>query len=147
MPSAAVRTSAQDAAFEGPSIPSGANPGMLACACWALSLLTEFSRGVALQQSPLARLQLATVCSEDLLGLAPPAALDQLSRPREQAEQVLLPALRTRRGAWIVGPTFDGSVIMNADADLVAAGVGGRFSPRPCCAQTPPARLTHAHAA
>ncbi|OZM70294.1 hypothetical protein CFN78_25530 [Amycolatopsis antarctica] len=70
----------------------------------------------------LAMLDPATVSGDDLLSLASPAALDQLAALREQAEAVLVPALATRTGTWSVGPTFTGSVLMNADADLIAAG-------------------------
>jgi hypothetical protein len=38
-------------------------------------------------------------------------------------EAVLLPALAGRHGTWALGPTFTGSALMNADADLIAAGL------------------------
>ncbi len=95
---------------------------LIACSCWALALLTEVGRGVPPGGSPLARLDPRTVNGEDLLGLASPTAVDQLAELRAQAESVLLPALWARSDFWEVGPTFAGSELLNADADLVAYG-------------------------
>lgn len=108
--------------FDGPQSPTMPDAELLARGCWALSLLTELARGVPPDRSPLAELDRRTVSGDDLLGLALPAALDQLAALREQAESVLLPALSAQVGRWVVGPTFEGSALMNADADLIAAG-------------------------
>lgn len=108
--------------FNGPHLPSVTDPELLARGCWALSLLTELARGVPVEASVLADLNPATVTSENLIGLASPAALDQLAALRQQAEKVLLPALAPKTGRWSLGPTFEGSRLMNADADLIAAG-------------------------
>lgn len=108
--------------FDGPQSPVLPDPALLARGCWALSLLTELARGVPPDRSPLADLDRRTVSDDDLLGLASSAALDQLAALREQAEAVLLPALSARAGRWAAGPTFEGSALMNADADLIAGG-------------------------
>jgi hypothetical protein len=108
--------------FDGSRRPSVTDPELLARGCWALSLLTELARGVPVEASVLADLNPATVTSENLIGLASPAALDQLAALRQQAERVLLPALAPKTGRWSLGPTFEGSRLMNADADLIAAG-------------------------
>jgi hypothetical protein len=36
---------------------------------------------------------------------------------------MLIPQLATRRGLWAIGPTFVGSQLIKADADLVAGGL------------------------
>lgn len=108
--------------FDGPHPATAVDPELLARGCWALSLLTELGRGVPVERSPLAGLNPAAVTGRDLLGMASSAALDQLTALRQQAEAVLLPRLASRAGRWAIGPTFDGSVLMNADADLIAAG-------------------------
>ncbi|GLZ28069.1 hypothetical protein Lesp02_02590 [Lentzea sp. NBRC 105346] len=107
--------------FDGPCSGTTVDPELLARGCWALSLLTELGRGVPPERSPLAELNPAIVTGRDLLGMASDAALDQLTALRQQAESVLLPALASRVGRWAIGPTFEGSALMNADADLIAA--------------------------
>lgn len=108
--------------FDGPRTGSSVEPATLARACWALALLTEVGRGVPTENSPLARLRPDTVTAEELLGLAPAAAIEQLAACREQAEASLLPVLRERTGRWTLGPLFDGSELIAADADLIASG-------------------------
>ncbi|WP_157182813.1 hypothetical protein [Sciscionella marina] len=109
--------------FDGPCVPEPRDTELLARSCWALSLLTELYRGVPPERSPLAvAVNPHTVDAEALLALASAAALDQLAALREQAETILLPALASKRGPWAVGPVFSGSALMNADADLIAAG-------------------------
>ena len=109
--------------FLGPLPGSAMEPGLLARACWALALLTEFYRAgpAAAADGPLGRLDPARPL--DLLALASPAAIDQLARLRAVLEQCLLPRLATRRGTWALGPTFTGSRLLHADADLIAAGL------------------------
>jgi hypothetical protein len=51
------------------------------------------------------------------------AGLDQLAEFRDVFETVLIPQLATRIGLWALGPTFAGSRLISADADLVAAGL------------------------
>lgn len=118
-PSRAVTT------FNGPSEGTDAEPTTLYRACWALALLSEAYRGgpsVAVP-GPLGRFRGHAVSADDLLSLAPDAGLDQLAKLRQVFEVSLLPTLATRRGTWAVGPNFVGSELMNADADLIAAGL------------------------
>jgi len=109
--------------FNGPCEGTKAEPATLYRACWALALLSEAYRGgpdvAAL--GPLGRFRGHALSADDLLSLAPGAGLNQLARLRQVFEATLLPALALRRGTWAVGPTFAGSELMNADADLVAA--------------------------
>lgn len=109
--------------FTGPIPGSTLDPDLLARGCWALVLLTEFYRAglAAAIGGPLASLDPAS--TPDLLALASPAALDQLAQLRRVLEQVLLPALATRHGLCTLGPTFTGSALVHADADLIAAGL------------------------
>lgn len=102
--------------------PSSVCPDLVARGCWALCLLTELSRGVPPESSPLAELDARTVTGQDLLCLASIPALEQLAALRTQAEHTLLPFLPGQPGTWAVGPTFEGSTLMNADADLILDG-------------------------
>jgi hypothetical protein len=113
------------AAFTGPLRGSDADPEHLARACWVLALLTEvFRRGpmvAALGQ--LGRFQDRRPSADELLALAPSAALDQLAAFRQVFQTALLAKLAGRRGPWALGPTFTGSALIRADADLIAAGL------------------------
>jgi hypothetical protein len=111
--------------FTGPVQGSAADPDHLARCCWALALLAEVFRGgpMVAAMGPLARFRGCRVSGDDLLGLAPVAALDQLAQVRHVFETVLIPQLATRGGMWALGPTFTGSELMNADADLIAGGL------------------------
>lgn len=110
--------------FAGPLPGSDADPGLLARACWALALLTEVFRAgpMVAAMGPLGQFRGATVPGDSLLGLAPSAGLDQLTGFRHVFETTLIPQLATRTGPWALGPTFTGSALINADADLIAAG-------------------------
>jgi hypothetical protein len=109
--------------FVGPVAGSAIERELLARGCWALALLTEFYRaGAAVAvKGPLGQLDHAT--TPDLLAMASPAALDQLDQFRYIFEQALLPRLASRQGTWALGPTFTGSALIHADADLIAAGL------------------------
>jgi hypothetical protein len=72
---------------------------------------------------PLGRLRGAAITGDDLLGLAPSAGLDQLNEFRHVFSTTLIPQLAVRTGAWAIGPTFTGSALIKADADLIAAGL------------------------
>ncbi|MEU8045692.1 hypothetical protein AB0B71_16310 [Micromonospora echinofusca] len=111
------------AQFSGPVAGSEADHQLLARACWALALLTDLYRVGPTPGSPLMALAPRSITAEKLLDLASPAAVEELRALRASAERVLLPALAARRGAWALGPTFAGSSVMNADADLIAAGL------------------------
>lgn len=92
--------------------------------CWALGLLTETYRLRGLvPNSPLTALDREGVRATDLLSLAPDAALVELAQLRRLAQQRLLPPLAHRRGQWAIGPTFEGSKLINADADLIGSGL------------------------
>jgi hypothetical protein len=110
--------------FVGPASSIRAEPEDLARACWALALLTEMSRNpMAAMNGPLSRFGARQVSGSSLLSLAPPAALSQLSGFRSVFEADLLPRLVHYPGKWHLGPTFTGSALMNADADLITAGL------------------------
>jgi hypothetical protein len=111
--------------FDGPGAGNGAEPEHLARACWALALLTEVYRGgpVVAWRGPLGRFRDRRPSVTELLAMAPPAAVDQLGRFRVVFESVLLPALASRPGMWAIGPTFAGSALIAADADLIAGGL------------------------
>jgi hypothetical protein len=112
-----------EAAFAGPLRGSDADPEHLARACWALALLTEvYRRGpMVAALGPLGRFRDRRPPADELLALAPPAALGQLTAFRQVFETALLPKLARRRGPWALGPTFTGSALIRADADLIAA--------------------------
>jgi hypothetical protein len=111
--------------FDGPVTGNSTEPGHLARACWVLALLTEVYRGgpVVAWRGPLGRFRGRRPSVTELLGMAPPAAVSQLGRFRAVFESALLPALANRSGMWAIGPTFAGSALIAADADLVAGGL------------------------
>lgn len=115
-------------AFDGPVPGNGTDPAQLARACWALALLTEVYRAgpAAALAGPLAPFtgpHARPPSAAELLALGSAAGLGQLARFREVFGSALLPALAGRCGMWAIGPTFTGSALMNADADLIAAGL------------------------
>ncbi|MBO0775519.1 MAG: hypothetical protein J2P34_04335 [Actinobacteria bacterium] len=112
--------------FTGPIPGSPAEPAMLARACWCFGLLTEAYRGgtgVRRARSPLRQLRGRRASSQDLLDLAPAAALAELADLRAVFTSRLLPALAARPGRWALGPVFAGSRLLAADADLAASGL------------------------
>jgi hypothetical protein len=116
----------RDLIFTGPLPGNAATPEHLARCCWALALLTEGWRGgpMVAARGPLGQFRgQSRVCGDDLLGLAPPAGVDQLARFRRVFETTLIPQLAARPGEWALGPTFAGSELIKADADLIAAGL------------------------
>lgn len=111
--------------FTGPAAGNGADAVVLARSCWVLALITEACRGgpMVAAAGPLGRFRGAAVTSDDLLGLVPPAGLDQLAGFRHVFSAILIPQLAARTGTWALGPTFTGSALIKADADLIAAGL------------------------
>lgn len=109
--------------FSGPTAGSSADLELLARSCWVLTLFTEVFRAGLMPGSPLAELNLDGVRAAQLLDMVPTAAVKELLALRRHAEQTLLPALAARAGEWAIGPTFAGSRLMNADADLIAGGL------------------------
>lgn len=85
-------------------------------ASWALALLTEVYRVGLMPGSPL--LELRSITAAGLIGLAGKDALRQLSALTELARLELVPFLE---GPYHLGPTFDGSVLCAADADVIAS--------------------------
>lgn len=114
---------AGDGGFTGPAGGNHSDPEYLARACWALALLTEAYRGgpMAAIEGPLSRFLGRCPSAHDLLALASPAVLSQLSAFRRVFETSLMPRISGRRGRWFLGPVFSGSALLNADADLIAA--------------------------
>lgn len=112
-------------AFTGPVPGSVADAEHLARACWALALFTEVFRGgpVVAAHGPLGQFEGRCPSAAELLDLAPSSALGELAGLRQVFETVLLPRLAVRRGPWRLGPTFTGSALIRADADLIAAGL------------------------
>lgn len=126
--SSGAATSTAGRGFGGPVAGNDADPESLARACWVLSLLTEVFRvgQVAAASGPLSRFlesRAPRASADSLLALAPPAVLDQLGALRDVYETDLIPVLALRPGRWYLGPTFTGSRLVRADADLIAAGL------------------------
>jgi hypothetical protein len=111
--------------FTGPRPGSTVEAELLARSCWALALLSEVYRGgpPVVMGGPLAQFRGRKAAGRDLLALCPPAGLDQLAQFRQVFETTLIPQLATRPGLWAIGPTFTGSQLIKADADLVAGGL------------------------
>lgn len=111
--------------FTGPGNGCSVEPSLLARSCWALALLSEVYRGglAVMVGSPLGQFRGRMVSADDLLALCPPAGLDQLTQFRQVFEARLIPQLERRPGLWALGPTFSGSGLINADADLIAGGL------------------------
>lgn len=110
--------------FDGPAAGSTVDEQVLLRGCWALALLTEMYRAGGIQPgSPLKDLDPDQVRAADLLALASPSAVEELRQLRQLACTALLPHLDGRRGPWALGPTFDGSKVMKADADFIACGL------------------------
>ena len=111
--------------FTGPRPGSAVEAELLARSCWALALLSEIYRGGSpvIMGGPLGRFRGRQASGADLLALCPPAGLDQLAQFRHVFETTLIPQLATRPGLWAIGPTFTGSKLIKADADLVTGGL------------------------
>ncbi|WP_340537781.1 hypothetical protein [Nocardioides sp. GXZ039] len=94
---------------------------LLARACWALALCTEVYRVGVRRASPLwGLLERDRFTASALLALAPADAVRQLAELRDVAAGRLLPHLSA---PYALGPTFDGSRLCAADADLIADGL------------------------
>jgi hypothetical protein len=111
--------------FVGPVAGARTAPEHLACVCWFLALLTEAYRGgpAVAMAGPLGRFRNRQPSVDEVLHMAPKAAIGQLSDLRHVFEAVLVTQLATRRGPWSLGPEFTGSALLKADADLIAAGL------------------------
>ena len=88
--------------------------------CYALALLVELHRAAMVENSRLMRLDERNRAA-DLLDLANDAEVADLIAMRDLARERLLPGLPA--GPVVTGMNFDGSVDLNADADLIAGGM------------------------
>jgi hypothetical protein len=120
-----LRPSDTACVFTGPHPGTTVESATLNRVCWVLALLTEAFRGPpgVATLGPLGRFRSRAASAAELLSMASEAALDQLIQFRQVYDATLLPALVSRRGRWVIGPTFTGSKLMHADADLIAAGL------------------------
>jgi hypothetical protein len=111
--------------FTGPHPGTTIEPAVLNRICWVLALFTEAYRGGPGKAAlgPLGQFRGRAASAAQLLGMASEAALHQLTQFRQVYEATLLPALVPRGGRWAIGPTFKGSELLHADADLIAAGL------------------------
>lgn len=101
--------------------PTADDVDLLSRACWALALCTDVYRRGLLRDTALANLLTTDRFTVDhLLALAPADAIRQLWELRGIADQHLLPHLRP---PTVPGPTFDASVLCNADADIISDGL------------------------
>ncbi|MFC4373008.1 hypothetical protein ACFO5K_02745 [Nocardia halotolerans] len=97
-----------------------ADTDQLSRACWALAMCTDVYRRGLLRESALDNLlRTGRFTPDHLLALTPADAIRQLWELRVLAEEHLLPHLHPPS---YPGPTFDASVLCNADADLISAG-------------------------
>jgi len=95
---------------------------LLARACWALALSTEVFRAGLMPGSPLVGLlQGRQFNAPALLSLAPEGAMRQLRDLYKVAQERLLPTILPAERLHL-GPTFDGSTLCPADADLIHDG-------------------------
>ncbi len=89
-------------------------------AAWALALLTEVYRVGPMPGSPLLDLKATGgFTAQNLLALAPADAVRQLGSLAEIARTSVIPKLER---PLYLGPTFDGSTLCAADADVIANG-------------------------
>lgn len=88
---------------------------------WVCALLTEVYRVGMIWPGSVLDTDDPIENAEQLLGLATPDAVQDLRALTDLAQTQLLPALRdlAGRGPTHLGPTFTGSALMAADADLV----------------------------
>jgi hypothetical protein len=103
---------------------TSAAPDDLLRACWALALCAEVYRiGMVAPGSPLALIQDDAFTATTLMGLATPAAIQQLRQLHEIAVDCLYPALPFPAARLSLGPTFDASRLCAADADAIVDGL------------------------
>lgn len=110
-----------DAVIVAAQVASGiGDHGTVHRASWALALLTEVYRVGPMPGSPLLELRASgSFTAQKLLDLAPADAVRQLDSLAEIARTAVLPQLE---GPLHLGPTFDGSALCAADADVIANG-------------------------
>lgn len=97
------------------------DPRDLDRACWALALCTEVRRAGLFPGSPLTLvLDEDEFTPERLLSLIPEDAFRQLKELNDLAQEHLFPHLSA---PFHLGPTFDGSMLCGADADVISNGL------------------------
>jgi hypothetical protein len=102
----------------------GPAPEQLLQAGWALGLCTEVYRlgGIA-PGSPLVQVWAPDrFTTENLMALASADAVEELQRLHELATSVFYPALAHPTTQTVLGPTFSGSTLCAADADMIVDG-------------------------
>lgn len=104
------------------AVEGNAAPADLDRACWALALCTEVYRiGMVFPGSPLTLvLEDDDFTPERLLSLIPEDAFRQLKEMNDLTEEHLFPHLSE---PFHLGPTFDGSILCPADADVISNGL------------------------
>ena len=122
----------------------GDAPEELLRACWAFALSVEVYRiGMVPPGSPIAPLLgRGTFTPSDLLGIASVEVLRELGRLHVVACAHLYPAMPYPAERIAIGPTFDGSRLCAADADLIVDGLLMEIKTR----QGPKSRSTGARA-
>ena len=103
---------------------------------WALTLTAEVYRAGLLPGSPLVPLlQQRQFTAGALLSLAPEGALRQLRDLHKVAKERLLPTILPATRIDL-GPTFDGSTLCPADADIIHDGQGPHSTAQRCALPT-----------
>ncbi|MGV8847694.1 hypothetical protein [Tessaracoccus sp.] len=93
-------------------------------ACWVLALCTEVFRAGLRPGTPLAdAIRDGRFTHDGLMALASEDALGQMRALHAVAVPHLLAHLPARPARLDLGPTFDGSVLLPADADLIVDGL------------------------
>jgi hypothetical protein len=91
-------------------------------AAWALALTTGISRGDPPHSSPLRALGWRKFTTRNLLDLAPANALVQMQQMHAVSTTNFYPFLPNPARRLSIGPTFAGSRLCSADADLIING-------------------------
>jgi hypothetical protein len=120
----AVLRDVVDIARQSADCRSSAADEALLRACWTLALCTEVYRVGLMPESPIAHLVRDGRFSVDgLLHLATTNALVQLQQLHDLAVRNLYPTLPDPARRTSLGPTFDGSRLCAADADVIIDGL------------------------
>ena len=91
--------------------------------CYLAALFTEVYRSGAIWPGSLLSQVTKRTTLDQLLGLVPNAAVEDLEAMLGVAREVLVPVILARGGPLAIGPVFDGSRWVSADADIISAGL------------------------